>query len=171
MFNNILRMFKGKFAKLKIVMLLVISYLSCVLFISPFIHVFTINSIGLTILAIFGMGLCMYLVACALILVSFKFYSKICKLDTFGYFIISSILLSISAVIIGVTGLIFAFSPLLFLVLGILELISLVSVCIWMVYRCFSKDMEDAVKSTFFIRLRIFGMLVVIVMLLIWLLI
>jgi len=117
------------------------------------------------------MGLCMYLVACALILVSFKFYSKICKLDTFGYFIISSILLSISAVIIGVTGLIFAFSPLLFLVLGILELISLVSVCIWMVYRCFSKDMEDAVKSTFFIRLRIFGMLVVIVMLLIWLLI
>lgn len=171
MFDNVLKNFKGKFARLKITLLTIISYLSCVLFISPFIHVFTINSVALTVLAIFGMGLCVYMIAFALVIASFNFYSKICNINWFNYFIITSVLLSFGAGVIGATGLILAFAPLAFLVIGVVELISFVTIYIWLVYKYFSKNMETTIKSTFFIRLRIFGMLVVIVMFLVWLLI
>lgn len=171
MIGKLLRFFDGKLSKLKIALLAFIYYLSCVLFMAPFIHVFTINSVLLTSLAVFGMGACIWLVMMALQISSLQYYSKIHEINKKEYYLLTSIIISVGAIMIGATGLIFAFTPLAFLVLGIIELLSYFCVSIWIVFKYFSKSMDSMVKSTFFIRLRIFGMIIIFVMLVIWLLI
>lgn len=171
MIGKLLRFFDGKLSKLKIVLLAIIYYLSCVLFMAPFIHVFTINSALLTSLAVFGMGACVWIVMMALQISSLQYYSKIHAINKKEYYLLTSIIISVGAIMIGATGLIFAFTPLVFLVLGIIELLSYFCVSIWIVFKYFSNNMDSMVKSTFFIRLRIFGMIIIFVMLVIWLLI
>ena len=144
----------------------ILLYIACSCLTFVYINFLQIHSVGLTILAIFGIGLGVFIVVESLILLPLKFV--IAPINIPQYFVIFNLVFAIEIFALACTHFVsMLISPYLYLIIGLLSFFICAGMNISLEYNMYNEITKDKIKYLNFVK--IYNISIVSIILVVWL--